>query len=125
MVSFVSVQNNGLVVLGGMQRSKVTKNRGGTAVLGHIPVLGHLFRSQGVDYEKRELLVFIRPKVIRNSDEANADALEKMNIHPIEDKIDDYLEEGTFDLKKSTSKQSKSNSSNSDKDSVVRKRFKR
>ncbi|MCH2388210.1 MAG: hypothetical protein MK240_08385, partial [Opitutales bacterium] len=52
MVSFVSVENNGLVVLGGMQRSKETKNVNRMAVLGEIPVLGNIFRSRGVDFEK-------------------------------------------------------------------------
>ena len=44
MVSFVSVENNGLVVLGGMQRSKETKNINRMAVLGEIPVVGNIFR---------------------------------------------------------------------------------
>ncbi len=125
MVSFVSVKNDGLVVLGGMQRSKETINKGRTAVLGDIPLLGNLFRSRDVEYEKRELIVFIRPKVIRDSDEANADAIEKMNVHPLEDKVQDYLEEGTFDLNEKSNKKSKSDESDSDKDGVVRKRFKR
>ena len=100
MVSFVSVENNGLVVLGGMQRSKETKNVNRMAVLGEIPVVGNIFRSRGVDFEKRELLVFIRPKVIRDSKDANEDAMEKMNVHPIQPQIDDYIEEGSFSLNK-------------------------
>lgn len=126
MVSFVSVENNGLVVLGGMQRSKETKNVNRMAVLGEIPVLGNIFRSRGVDFEKRELLVFIRPKVIRDSKDANEDAMEKMNVHPIQPQIDDYIEEGSFSLNKKAERDGHSgNSEKRDKDAVVRKPYKR
>ncbi len=124
MVSFVSVKSNGLVVLGGMQRSKETKNLNKMAVLGEIPILGNVFRSRGVDYEKRELLVFIRPKVIRDSDEADLDAREKMLGHPMNDKLDEFLDEGRFDLTKDVRKGSGSKKEES-QDSVARKPFKR
>jgi general secretion pathway protein D len=124
MVSFVSVKSNGLVVLGGMQRSKETKTLNKMAVLGDIPVLGNIFRSRGTDYEKRELLVFIRPKVIRDSDEADLDAREKMLGHPMDSKLGEFLDEGRFDLTKDLAKDSNSKKKES-KDSVARKPYKR
>lgn len=124
MVSFVSVKSNGLVVLGGMQRSKETKTLNKMAVLGDIPVLGNVFRSRGTDYEKRELLVFIRPKVIRDSDEADLDAREKMLGHPMDSKLGEFLDEGRFDLTKDLAKDSNSKKKES-KDSVARKPYKR
>lgn len=124
MVSFVSVKSNGLVVLGGMQRSKETKTLNKMAVLGDIPVLGNIFRSRGTDYEKRELLVFIRPKVIRDSDEADLDAREKMLGHPMDSKLGEFLDEGRFDLTKDLTKDSNSKKKES-KDSVARKPYKR
>ena len=124
MVSFVSVKSNGLVVLGGMQRSKETKTLNKMAVLGDIPVFGNVFRSRGTDYEKRELLVFIRPKVIRDSDEADLDAREKMLGHPMDSKLGEFLDEGRFDLTKDITKDSNSKKKES-KDSVARKPYKR
>ena len=124
MVSFVSVKSNGLVVLGGMQRSKETKTLNKMAVLGDIPIFGNVFRSRGTDYEKRELLVFIRPKVIRDSDEADLDAREKMLGHPMDSKLGEFLDEGRFDLTKDITKDSNSKKKES-KDSVVRKPYKR
>jgi len=124
MVSFVSVKSNGLVVLGGMQRSKETKTLNKMAVLSDIPVLGNIFRSRGTDYEKRELLVFIRPKVIRDSDEADLDAREKMLGHPMDSKLGEFLDEGRFDLTKDLTKDSNSKKKES-KDSVARKPYKR
>lgn len=124
MVSFVSVKSNGLVVLGGMQRSKETKTLNKMALLGDIPVFGNVFRSRGTDYEKRELLVFIRPKVIRDSDEADLDAREKMLGHPMDSKLGEFLDEGRFDLTKDITKDSNSKKKES-KDSVARKPYKR
>ena len=124
MVSFVSVKSNGLVVLGGMQRSKETKTLNKMALLGDIPVFGNVFRSRGTDYEKRELLVFIRPKVIRDSDEADLDAREKMLGHPMDSKLGEFLDEGRFDLTKDITKDSNSKKKGS-KDSVARKPYKR
>ena len=124
MVSFVSVKSNGLVVLGGMQRSKETKTLNKMALLGDIPFFGNVFRSRGTDYEKRELLVFIRPKVIRDSDEADLDAREKMLGHPMDSKLGEFLDEGRFDLTKDITKDSNSKKKES-KDSVARKPYKR
>lgn len=121
MVSFVSVKNNGLVVLGGMQRSKETKAKGSAAIIGEIPLLGGLFRSRKVDYEKRELLVFIRPKVIRDADEADTDAQEAIESHTMDEKLDNSLENREFDIRKSK----KRSNSSGEKESVVRKPFKR
>ncbi len=124
MVSFVSVKSDGLVVLGGMQRSKETKALSKTAVLGDIPVLGNIFRRRDNEYEKRELLVFIRPKVIRDSDDADLDAREKMLGHPMSDKLSEFLEKGRFDLTKDESGTSDIKKSES-KEGVVRKPYKR
>lgn len=124
MVSFVSVKSDGLVVLGGMQRSKETKTKGRMAILGEIPLLGNLFRSNVVEFENRELLLFIRPKVIRDADEADADAREAIGRHPISGKMDELLENGDFDLRTKDKKKSKSDN-DEESDSVSRKRFKR
>ena len=89
-------------------------------------MVGNIFRSRGVDFEKRELLVFIRPKVIRDSKDANEDAMEKMNVPPIKPQIDDYIEEGSLSLKKKGERSGHlGNSEKRDKDAVVRKPYKR
>ncbi len=123
MVSFVSVKNNGLVVLGGMQRSKESKTKNRMAVLGEIPLIGNLFRSRNVVFEKRELLLFIRPKVIRDGEEADADAREQIGIHPIGGKIGEFLEEGEFDLRESV--KDNSDKGKKSKEPAARKKFKK
>ncbi len=61
------------IVLGGLIRDDVTINDNRVPFLGDIPALGWLFRSESRSNTKRNLLIFLRPSVIR--DKASADGL--------------------------------------------------
>ncbi|RME67345.1 MAG: hypothetical protein D6781_13440, partial [Verrucomicrobia bacterium] len=74
--SYVSVKNNQLVVLGGLQRNSVTKTKNKMWLLGDIPLVGGLFSKKSDVTNRTELLIFIKPEVIRNTDEADQDARE-------------------------------------------------
>lgn len=54
------------VVLGGLLKDDVITSHTRVPVLGSIPVLGHLFRSQKSNKTKTNLLIFIRPTIIRD-----------------------------------------------------------
>jgi general secretion pathway protein D len=54
------------VVLGGLIKDDVLISNSRVPVLGSIPVLGHLFRSQTSKKVKTNLLIFIRPTIIRD-----------------------------------------------------------
>jgi type IV pilus assembly protein PilQ len=60
----VLVENGGTVVIGGIfeqvDRTDVTK----VPFLGDIPYLGNLFKTTTRNSDKKELLIFITPKVI-------------------------------------------------------------
>ena len=60
----VMVENGGTVVLGGIyqqiERNSTTK----VPLLGDVPILGHLFRTNSRTNDKTELLVFITPKIV-------------------------------------------------------------
>jgi type IV pilus assembly protein PilQ len=60
----VMVDNGGTVVLGGIyqqiERNTVSK----VPLLGDVPVLGYLFRTDSRTNDKTELLVFITPKIV-------------------------------------------------------------
>ena len=55
-----------IVVLGGLIEDDVQDSTQKVPILGDIPILGRLFRSDGVSVTKRNLLVFIRPTIIRD-----------------------------------------------------------
>lgn len=63
----VLVQNGGTVVIGGIFELEETNQENKIPVLGDVPVLGNLFKSRSRASSKREMLVFITPKMIADS----------------------------------------------------------
>lgn len=59
------------IVLGGLIQDDITDSQRKVPLLGDIPVLGHLFKSTNKNRTKRNLLVFLRPTVVRNKEEAD------------------------------------------------------
>ncbi|EDY84585.1 Bacterial type II and III secretion system protein [Verrucomicrobiia bacterium DG1235] len=98
--SYVSVANHELVVLGGLQRNRVTKGRSKMSFLGEIPLLGGLFNRRSDESVKTELLVFIRPEVIRTTDDVNQDASKKIDELEAAAAIQRFLETGELDISK-------------------------
>lgn len=64
----VTVATGETVVLGGLIRDNVIQSETRVPLLGSIPVLGHLFRSQSTSVQKTNLLVFIRPTILRDDE---------------------------------------------------------
>ncbi len=53
------------VVIGGLIRDKVSYNVSKVPILGDIPFIGSLFRYRTKNLEKRNLLIFLTPYIIR------------------------------------------------------------
>jgi type IV pilus assembly protein PilQ len=60
----VLVENGGTVVIGGIFEMEETQQVNKIPVLGDVPVVGNLFKNKTKESTKREMLVFITPKVI-------------------------------------------------------------
>lgn len=60
----VLVENGGTVVIGGIFELEETNQENKIPLLGDMPVMGNLFKSRTKESSKREMLVFITPKVI-------------------------------------------------------------
>ncbi|RUO18270.1 type II secretion system secretin GspD [Aliidiomarina haloalkalitolerans] len=56
------------IVLGGLIDEDVQESLSKVPLLGDIPIIGHLFKSTSVTTRKRNLMVFIRPTIIRDDD---------------------------------------------------------
>lgn len=63
----VLVDNGETVVLGGIFRSEEVKTINKTPFLGDLPLIGALFRYTNYTEEKSELLVFITPRLVKDS----------------------------------------------------------
>ena len=60
------------IVLGGLIQDDVTETNRKVPLLGSIPILGNLFKSRTTASVKTNLLVFIRPTIISDSEQATA-----------------------------------------------------
>ncbi|WP_439899295.1 type IV pilus secretin PilQ [Photobacterium kishitanii] len=60
----VLVNNGETVVLGGIYQNQVNNSVRKVPILGDIPVLGALFRHKMEELGKRELLIFVTPKIV-------------------------------------------------------------
>jgi type IV pilus assembly protein PilQ len=60
----VMVENGGTVVLGGIYQQTERNVTSKVPVLGDVPILGNLFKSNSRTNDKTELLVFITPKIV-------------------------------------------------------------
>jgi general secretion pathway protein D len=62
----VIVDDGGTIVLGGLIDDAVQESVSKVPLLGDIPIIGHLFKSTSTTVSKRNLMVFIRPTIIRD-----------------------------------------------------------
>ena len=75
--TMVLANDGNIVVLGGLVSDEVLDDSQGVPVLSSIPLLGRLFRSDSVKVTKQNLLVFIRPSIIRNDEDLAGATAEK------------------------------------------------
>jgi general secretion pathway protein D len=66
-----------IVVLGGLIKDDVQDGQQKVPILGDIPFLGRLFRSDSVEVRKTNLLIFIRPTIIRDDEQLDGATAEK------------------------------------------------
>ncbi|PIE43589.1 MAG: type II secretion system protein GspD [Gammaproteobacteria bacterium] len=81
-----------IIVLGGLIADDVRSTVSKVPVLGDIPYLGELFRSTEVKKSKRNLIVFLRPTILRNKDQSRVvseqlyNGLWELNLERVADK---------------------------------------
>lgn len=76
----VLAANGRMVVLGGLIKDDVQDGSQKVPLLGDIPLLGRLFRSDAVSVVKTNLLVFIRPTIIRDDQQLAGATAEKYRL---------------------------------------------
>jgi type IV pilus assembly protein PilQ len=63
----IAVNNGDTAVIGGIYEETINNSVDKVPFLGDIPVLGYLFKTTNRTSEKQELLIFLTPRVIRDS----------------------------------------------------------
>ncbi|MEW6353111.1 MAG: type II secretion system secretin GspD [Pseudomonadota bacterium] len=75
----VTVDDGQVVVLGGLITDDLNESVQKVPVLGDVPLLGALFRSTRTQHVKRDLMVFLRPAILRDAAEGARYAGSKYN----------------------------------------------
>jgi len=84
MESILKIQNNQIAVLGGLMEDQIDKNTNEVPLLARIPLLGNLFQNRNDTTTKTELVIFLRPVVIKSAS-IDADFSEFRNNLPDQD----------------------------------------
>ncbi|WED26803.1 type II secretion system secretin GspD [Vibrio sp. DW001] len=75
----VMIQDGQMLVLGGLIDERVMESESKVPFLGDIPIIGHLFKSTSSSVEKKNLMVFIKPTIIRDGVTADGITQRKYN----------------------------------------------
>jgi len=75
--SSVLVEDGSIVMLGGLLQDDYTGSTEKVPFLGDVPVLGNLFKSEIRSRKKTNLMVFLRPVVMRDGQSASAFAVDR------------------------------------------------
>ncbi|WP_018013452.1 type II secretion system secretin GspD [Teredinibacter turnerae] len=73
----VMAKDRSVIVLGGLIRDEMQRSENRVPVLGSIPVMGRLFRSNSETLRKSNLMIFIRPTIIRDDETLEGATAEK------------------------------------------------
>ncbi len=78
--SNVVVDDSQIIVLGGLLSDEYSNGQDKVPLLGDIPVLGHLFRNESRSRKKSNLMVFLRPIIVRDGREASNLSLDRYDM---------------------------------------------
>ncbi len=84
--STVVVNDGEILVLGGLIEDRFTETNNKVPLLGDIPVLGALFRSQNRSKTRTNLMVFLRPTVMRDANTANKLSMDRYDMMRVQQK---------------------------------------
>ena len=77
----VLVEDGDTIVLGGLIDDNVQEIERRVPILGNIPLIGRMFRSTSTSRTKRNLIVFIKPTIIRDSETMRVIGNSKYNFY--------------------------------------------
>jgi general secretion pathway protein D len=78
--SNVIVDDGSILVLGGLIEDRYDDSSSKVPLLGDIPGLGALFRSESRTKKRTNLMVFLRPVVVRTTEDANKISLDRYDL---------------------------------------------
>jgi general secretion pathway protein D len=75
----VLIEDGGIVVLGGLTSADYSKQETRVPFLGAIPIIGQAFKTRSGSSDRTDLMVFIRPKILRTDEQSAIETNTKYN----------------------------------------------
>src|SRR5271154_1053674 len=94
--SSLAVEDRSTIVLGGMIQVQKSVSTTKTPFLGDIPFFGQIFKTQSNNRQRTELIIFIRPVVLRSDLAAVAEAKRRLRMLGVSEELEEtYFPKGT------------------------------
>ena len=105
--SFISVQDQEVIILGGLQSLRKSNTTGNTGLLSLIPIVNNLTSSRNKEGNVRELIIFLKPHVIKDVEEAAEYTRSQIDSQVHGDEIKAYMQDGAFETYKNITTEEK------------------
>ncbi len=105
--SFVSVNDQEVIIMAGLQSLRTSDSDSRTGPFGQVPILGALLGSRSKENNVKELIIFLKPHVLNQVEEAGQMAQEQLEQLKHGDDIKRFTETGAFDTLKSLNEEEK------------------
>jgi general secretion pathway protein D len=93
--STISVKDGQIIVLGGLQENTGTDNNNYFPLVGRIPIIKNIFGNSTEEYDRTEIIIFIRPTVLENPEKADKVSRTYIEGAAETDVINQYIETST------------------------------
>ena len=93
--STITVKDQEVTILGGLQENRKNRTTTYFPIIGRIPFIGDALSGEKVEYVRTELIIFVRPTILRTPGEANQMSLDKIEVIQGGDAVTEFLEKGT------------------------------
>jgi general secretion pathway protein D len=93
--STITVNDRQLIILGGLQENQKDTSHTYFPLIGRLPGFKQILSGESVLYTRTELIIFVRPTILKTPDEAVTMSEEQLDVLKEGQAVRDYLESGT------------------------------
>jgi len=93
--STITVSDGEVIILGGLQENTRDLSTVYFPLIGRLPIVGDLLNGEKAEYVRTELIIFVRPTILRSPADAEAMTKQKMDVIQGREGVKKYLDEGT------------------------------
>lgn len=103
--SFVSVNDQEVIILGGLQSLRTANSHSTSGPLSLIPIIGNIFGSRQKEGNISELIIFLKPHVITTASEGSTFTQEVIDSLTHKEDISNFTRDGAFETYRKISKE--------------------